>query len=189
VEWPLVRWLAAGSVPAALAAVALCQRLPPALREEWLRRAVAGALLVSALLTVARALHARRGGLPPAAVPRLRRPLTLAVGALTGALVGLTSVGSGSLLMAFLAVSYPMASRRLVGTDLAHALALTAASALAHGLAGNVNWALALAVIAGALPGALLGAALAGRVRDAVLRGGLAVALGVAGVALLGAQR
>ena len=104
------------------------------------------------------------------------------IGFVTGALVSMTSVGSGSLLLCVLALAYPLRARETVGTDLVHALGLSAAATLGHASAGRVDFALAGAVLAGAIPGVLTGARLATGVQEESLRAALAVVLVAIGV-------
>ena len=96
----------------------------------------------------------------------------------------MTSVGSGSLLLCVLALGYPLRARETVGTDLVHALLLSAAATLGHAHAGRVDVALAGAVLAGAIPGVLTGARLATGVQERSLRAALAVVLVAIGVPL-----
>lgn len=99
------------------------------------------------------------------------RPLlTVALGALGGFLVGLTSVGSGSLMVVLLTFLYPkLSAKALVGTDIVQAVPLVAAAALGHVLTGNFRLGLTAALLIGGIPGALIGARLSsGRATRAV---------------------
>ncbi len=173
VHWPTVGRLAAGSIPGALAGMAILDRLPVEQIESWLTRFL-GCVLVAAgaalLLQATRAERSRPHRAPPATV-------TMGLGFLTGILVTMTSVGSGSLLLSVLALRYPLRAREAVGTDLVHALLLSAVAALGHAGAGRVDAALAGATLAGAVPGVLIGARLATSVRERALRRALAVVL------------
>ena len=110
--------------------------------------------------------------------------VTIGLGFVTGLLVSMTSVGSGSLLLCVLTLWYPLNARTIVGTDLIHALALSAAATVGHAAAGRVDVALAGTVLLGAVPGVLTGARLATTVPDRVLRTGLASVLIVIGTYL-----
>ena len=91
-----------------------------------------------------------------------------------GILVGLTSIGAGSLLMAGLALLYGLAASRSVGVDVVHGALLAAVAAVAHGLDGRVQFDLLLPLLLGSLPGVVIGSLLCGRVPSRPLR--LAVA-------------
>ena len=180
VHWPTVGRLAVGSIPGALAGMAILDRMPAERIESWLSHAL-GFVLVAAgaalLLRMTLAGRQRPRRTPPAAV-------TVGIGFVTGALVSMTSVGSGSLLLCVLALAYPLRARETVGTDLVHALGLSAAATLGHASAGRVDFALAGAVLAGAIPGVLTGARLATGVQEESLRAALAVVLVAIGVPL-----
>ena len=66
--------------------------------------------------------------------PPVIRPIpTIAVGALGGLLVGITSVGSGSVIMVALLMLYPTLSAvKLVGTDLVQAVPLVMSAAISN---------------------------------------------------------
>lgn len=90
---------------------------------------------------------------------------TVAVGAVGGFLVGLTSVGSGSLIMVALLLLYPaLSSVRLVGTDLVQAIPLVVAASVSHVIVTGVDWLVLVPLLVGGPPGTYLGARLAGRV-------------------------
>jgi uncharacterized membrane protein YfcA len=99
-------------------------------------------------------------------------------GVLLGLLVTLTSVGAGAIGVTVLAALYPMLpARRLVGTDIAHAVPLTLLGGLGHFGLGNVDTGLLLGLLIGSIPGILLGARLAGLAPEWLLRPLLAVTL------------
>src|SRR5207245_4142223 len=104
------------------------------------------------------------------------------IGFATGLLVSVTTVGSGSILIFVLARFFPLRARQLVGTDLAHAFLLSVVAAAGHGFAGRLDPALAVAVLAGAVPGVIAGALLAGKVPERPLRTAPATMRGPAGV-------
>jgi hypothetical protein len=130
------------------------------------------ALLVGAAAMVLRALTRRgHGGLLPATELDVKPLPTVAVGLVGGLMVGLTSVGSGSLMIVLLLFLYPMVSASgLVGTDLVQAIPLTAAAALGQLLFGHVVFAVTLSVIIGSVPAVLVGSLLSSRAPDRLLR-------------------
>lgn len=161
VRTDLVRWLTLGSVPAALAGVLLLRAFGTEHVDHWLRQAIGIALLASAgsMVLRARITAMRASGHAPLAPAVLNRPATLAIGVLGGLLVGMTSVGSGSVIIVLLLTVYPsLTSAELVGTDLVQAVPLVAAAAFGHMLFGDVRFGLTAALLVGALPGVLIGA-------------------------------
>jgi hypothetical protein len=119
--------------------------------------------------------------------PVIKPVKTLLVGALGGLLVGVTSVGSGSVIMVALLMLYPMLSAvRLVGTDLVQAVPLVLAAAIANVVAqGGLDLAITIPLIIGSVPGTIWGSRLAPKVPQSVLRRGIVVVLTMSGVALL----
>ncbi len=90
-----------------------------------------------------------------------RRLFTILFGATGGYLVGLTSIGSGSVMAVILLLLYPLAPAVIVGTDIAHAMVLSFVTGFAHMLNGNVDFALAGTLLLGSIPGVLVGSRLA----------------------------
>jgi uncharacterized membrane protein YfcA len=115
------------------------------------------------------------------------KPLpTIAIGALGGLVVGMTSVGSGSLIIVLLLVLYPsLTASELVGTDLIQAIPLVGAAALGHLLLGDAKLALIGSLLLGAIPGVVLGAHLSSRAPSRVIKPLLAVVLVGSGIKLL----
>src|SRR6266540_4969518 len=160
VNWSLVRWLCAGSVPSAFLGVLLMRLLGD---DATVQRAVQAALAIALLLAAAGlVVKAVRGsGSRSSEAPPIRvRPLpTALLGAVGGLVVGLTSVGSGSLIIVVLLALYPaLRANDLVGTDLVQAIPLVAAAALGHAFFGDLRLDIAAAVLAGSIPGVLIGA-------------------------------
>ena len=166
----LVLWLSAGAVPAALAGVLLLRVIGPGRADDLLREMLGVALLASAVAMLVRPLleHASP---QPFASRRIRPVIPIALGAVGGFLVGITSVGSGSVMIVMLLVAYPgLRTTELVGTDLALSVPLLATAAAGHLLFGDVRLAMAGSLLVGALPGVYAGARLSSRAPDAVLR-------------------
>ena len=180
VHWPTVGRLALGSIPGAVVGLAILGALPVAQIDYWLTRAL-GVVLVLAGGALWLRVHLN-GKLRPATQPATR--VTVAIGFVVGVLVATTSVGSGSLLLCALVLAYPLGARTTVGTDLVHALFLSAAATVGHAAAGRVDVALAGLVLAGAIPGVLLGARMSVAVPERVLRAGLATVLLLLGIHL-----
>jgi uncharacterized membrane protein YfcA len=92
---------------------------------------------------------------------RRRRMFTVVFGAFGGYLVGLTSIGSGSIMAVILLLLYPMVPAVIVGTDIAHATVLSLVVGLAHMTQGNVDFSLAGSLLLGGIPGVLVGSRVA----------------------------
>ena len=198
VNLPLVRWLMVGSVPSAFAGVLVLRQLGSgAVVQERIKLILGVALLLAAASIAAKGLlqvrSARRLlGLDDEAAARARpfrvRPLpTVLVGAAGGLVVGMTSVGSGSLMIVMLLLLYPMLrSSELVGTDLVQAIPLVGSAALGHVLFGDFRLDLTASLLLGSVPGVYLGARVSSRAKDAVIRPSLALVLVASGLKLLG---
>ena len=114
-----------------------------------------------------------------------RRLFTILFGALGGYLVGLTSIGSGSVMAVILLLLYPLAPAIVVGTDIAHATVLSLVTGFAHLLNGNVDLGLAGLLLIGSIPGVLIGSRLAPRLPGKPLTIVLAIMLVFVGTRLL----
>lgn len=188
----LAGWLILGSVPMAFVGPYLVKALTddPAQLEKTLKLCIGVALLFAASTYALRLYinlgRVRRGIATPDDNPRIRPLPTLAVGMLGGLLVGVTSVGSGSVIMIALLMLYPgLSAVRLVGTDLVQAVPLVLSAALANIAIHGLDWQLVIPLVTGSVPGTLLGARLAPRVPQSVIRRGIVIVLTMSGVALL----
>ena len=199
VNFALVRWLMVGSVPAAFAGVLVLRHLGDgAAVQARIKQTLGLALLLAAASIAAKALLQTRraqraalgmaGGEAAAARPFQLRPLpTVLTGVVGGLVVGMTSVGSGSLMIVLLLVLYPMLrSSELVGTDLVQAIPLVASAAVGHLLFGDFQLGLTVSLLVGSIPGVFLGARLSSRANDAVIRPALTLVLLTSGLKLLG---
>ncbi|WES66188.1 sulfite exporter TauE/SafE family protein [Microbacter sp. GSS18] len=199
VHWRIVLWLVVGSVPAAFSGALIISAIGPiAGVNAFVKTALGVVLIVAAVGLVARAYlqlverqRIARGEIAPRGEAesdvRVRVVPTVIVGVVGGLMVGLTSVGSGSLIIVALMALYPVLSaNRLVGTDLVQAVPLVIAAAAGHLLYGDVDWAVVWPLIIGSVPGAFLGAQLSSRISGGIVRRALAIVLVVAGLKLLG---
>jgi uncharacterized membrane protein YfcA len=116
------------------------------------------------------------------------RPIpTIVLGAVAGFIVGITSVGSGSIIIVALLLIYPgLKASSLVGTDLTQAIPLVGAAALGHLLFGDFSMTITASLLLGAVPGAFIGAHISSRAPGGVIRRALAVLLLASGLRLLG---
>lgn len=189
VHFALVRWLVLGSVPAAFLGVWLLTHLTRGEKlESIVKLALGVALLLVATTLVAREFFRGRGQEQDALGQVTVKPLqTLLIGAMGGLVVGVTSVGSGSLMMIALLLLYPgLRLRQLVGTDLVQAVPLVASASVAHILFGHFQLALTGSILIGALPGVYLGARLSSRAPDHLIRPVLVAVLSASGLKLVG---
>jgi len=119
--------------------------------------------------------------------PSPRPRPTAVLGLLGGIVVGMTSVGSGSLIIIALMALYPgLKASQLVGTDLAQAVPLVASAALGHILFGDFSMALTLPILIGSIPGVYVGAHLSARLPGGLVRRALAFVLFASALKLLG---
>jgi hypothetical protein len=183
VDWALAGRLALGSVPAAGLTLLLLARLD--VQGQGGAELISLGLGIALLLTSASLIFrrrlldlARRRSANAGFLQRHVAGLTVAVGAIVGVLVTISSVGAGALGVTALTFLYPnLATRRLVGSDIAHAVPLTFVAGLGHWWLGKVDVALLVSLLAGSLPGIALGARFAARVPERTLRGLLASVL------------
>ena len=196
----LVRWLCVGSIPGAFCGVLMLRALGSGERLTDVLLVVMGAVLVVAsvglvakaylnLLDRQRRRMAGRQAAPEQAIATVSvRPLATAlVGAGGGVVVGMTSVGAGSLMIVALLLLYPsLRAGQLVGTDLVQAVPLVASASLGHVLFGDFALGLTGSVLVGAIPGVWLGARLSSRSRGGLVRRALAMVLLASGLKLLG---
>jgi hypothetical protein len=196
VDWRLVGWLTAGSVPSAFAGAVLIGVIGHrAGVQDNLKLVIGVALCASVAMMVVRQLLDRRNRRRDAAAgrpvdveqPIVVRPLrTVAIGVIGGFAVGMTSVGAGSVIIALLLLAYPsLRPAKLVGTDIVQAIPLVAAATLGHLIFGDVQFALTAALLLGALPGVYLGARLSARGPAALIRPVVAGVLLASALALL----
>jgi uncharacterized membrane protein YfcA len=187
VDLRLVKWLALGSVPSAFLGVLVLRSLGNgAAVQSDLKIMLGVALLVAAAAMVAKAVL-QRGRVSSDAPVRVRPLPTLAIGAAGGLIVGMTSVGSGSLMIVLLLVLYPrLTAGRLVGTDLVQAVPLVLSAAIGHLLFGDFVFSLTASLLLGSVPGVYIGARVSSRSNDAIIRPILVTVLTGSALSLLG---
>lgn len=187
----LVKWLVMGSVPTGFAGAFIVDGLgAEETQEEFLRLAIGIALLITAATYTLRLLMQLREVTAGRAVtdddPPVRVGATLTVGIVGGFLVGITSVGAGSLMMVSLLLLYPsLQAVKIVGTDLVQAVPLVIAAAASHVIVSGVDWEVLIPLIIGGTPGTFLGARLAHGVSQAVIRRSIVILLTLTGLALI----
>jgi uncharacterized protein len=193
VDRQMLLWLMAGSVPSAFAGVFVLRWLGRGQDIQQVVQTALGAALLcaAAAMLVREALRLRKSG--PSATSggptsRLRRLATILVGAIAGLVVGMTSAGSGSLVIVAMMFLYPwLPTNRLVGTNLTQAIPLVGSAALAHVLFGDFHLSVALPILLGAIPGVYIGARVSSQAPSRLLNPILALVLLASGLKLLGA--
>lgn len=199
VNLALVGWLCLGSVPAAFCGVLILRSFgSSAQAQEAIKFALGIAILFTAFMLLVRAYlrlveraRSRDGLGEPLPVNRPERhvrPLpTLLLGVVGGLIVGMTSVGSGSLVIMGLMLLYPgLKASQLVGTDLVQAVPLVASAAIGHAIFGDLDLTISLPLIIGSIPGAYIGARLSARLPGGWIRRALAFVLLASGLKLIG---
>ena len=190
IEWDVLAWLATGSLPATLAALAWLHWAHPdtATLAMLIRHTLAFILVISAIANFAFPwlVRRRRRSDAPASPTTTRKLLTLLLGLIIGVMVVLTSVGAGAIGMIALLVLYPTLSiKRLIGTDVVHAIPLTLLAGLGHLSLGTINLSVLGLLLIGSVPGIALGVRATGTAPDWIVRNVLAVVLIVAAVLLV----
>lgn len=177
VERGIVKWLLVGSVPAAFAGVFITRLFGAGeLLQSRVQVILGAALVVASVGIVGKSYFdaRRQRGLDlyvDGGAIKYRPAATVLVGALVGLIVGMTSVGSGSLMIVLLMLVYPMlTSRRLVGTDLVQAVPLVGAAALGHVLVGDFKLSLTVSILLGSIPGVYVGSRLSASAPDIAVR-------------------
>lgn len=184
IDWGITGWLTLGSVPAAALTLWFLGSLhtAPDAMNAVIKQALGFVLLLTALAIFFKKrllafAHRRAGGATQLSGHTLNG-LTVLTGAILGVMVALTSIGAGALGTVALFLLYPsLETRRLVGTEIAHAVPLTLIAGLGHASMGNMNWAMLGFMLMGSLPGIYMGSQLTGRIPDAWLRPFLALML------------
>jgi uncharacterized membrane protein YfcA len=210
VNFKVALWLACGSVPATFLSVGLVQFIRKhygnAVNGVILHAIGLTLILVAVLLVVKpylmrrieqRRLATQKQALLASENPeqkakpslwesRYRPLLTILVGAFVGFLVGLTSVGSGTLIIVSMAFLFPrLTAKELVGTDIFQAFMLLAAGAIGYLMAGTINWPIVGLLLIGSLPGVFLGSKLSKFIPEPWMRPVLASVLVISGWKLI----
>ena len=190
VDLSISTWMALGSVPAAVLGVVALKALQRGDKQSFddiVLIAVAAALVLCGITMLARRLLSSSIDSERAHVELTRgqKAAAVAFGLTIGFVLGVTSAGSGSLITVALILVFRITPRRVVGTDVFHAAILLWAAALAHLVAGDIDYGLAATILIGSLPGVWIGSALTSRVPVAALRTSLGLLLIGAGLALI----
>ena len=174
IEWPVVRRLATGSMPATIVTLAVLSfmNLESQAARSLITVVLCGALLMTAGVLIFRSTIVRfyRSRFPALDI-RNTAIVTVIVGAILGVLVAISSVGAGAVGVIALIILYPqLPMARIIGSDIAHAVPLTLIAGIGHWMIGTVDWHIFGSLLAGSLPGIILGSYFAIRVPESALR-------------------
>jgi hypothetical protein len=189
VNLKLVGWLAIGSIPGALAGTYTLGHLHGPGVDDFIKTTLGWVLVTAAVaMLVKGALQVRRKVEPAApGTIMLRAVPTITIGLVGGFIVGMTSVGSGSLMIVLLMILYPRISmRELVGTDLIQAVPLVGAAAIGTALWGHLQFSIIGSLLLGAIPAVWLGAHYSSKASDRVIRPVIVLAMSISALKLLG---
>jgi uncharacterized protein len=189
INFKLVKYLAIGSVPSAILAVLLLQFFGGSsyLQGELIKHVLGYVLIFVAITTIVRTLFSSKFKdnqfmLKPV---QEKKGVTITLGIVLGFIVGLTSIGSGSLFALAMLFLYKLKASELVGTDIAHAFILVSVSGLFYVGLGNVNFLLVSNLLAGSIPGVLSGSTLSAKVPVKPLRTLLGIVILISGIKLI----
>ncbi len=187
----LVGWMVLGSVPMAFLGAYLLHVMTHAKTAQTnIEKLLGAALLVGAAAMVLRYYMDRRSGATRAGVVHdvdVKPLRTIAIGMIGGLIVGMTSVGSGSLMIVMLLFLYPMlGANQLVGTDLTQAVPLTLAAALGALAFGHVEFGVTASLIIGSVPAVLVGSVLSSSAPDRYIRPAITFVIFASGLKYVG---
>lgn len=187
-------FLALGSIPASLLGVQTLEEIKnsydPAVVDTIMISIIGGVLMLAGSSLIYRTVFMktpeRKGGWDGLGKMSFkRRGFTVLFGAVGGYLVGLTSVGSGSIMAIILLLLYPLAPAVVVGTDITHATVLSMTTGFAHILYGNVNFGFVGLLLIGSIPGVILGSGVASKIPGTPLKVFLAGMITFIGITML----
>ena len=187
VDVPTALSLAKGSIPGGVLGSLVVFMLPRwyGNADVYLRQAIGAVLVVVGLVLIARLLGCPRIIDPSPHMGLLRGWGSIVWGAVVGFAVGLTSVGSGSLIAPFLMLLFPSAPAKVVGTDVFHAAILVSVTGALHAGSSPIQWVLITTLLAGSIPGVFLGSFLVPHLPAKTIRAGLAVLLLATGIKMV----
>ncbi len=191
VNFRLVGWMVAGSVPMAFLGAYLLHLMGQAKASQTnIEKALGAALLIGAAAMVIRFLLDRRAGHERKLVVHdlgVRPVPTVLIGMVGGLIVGITSVGSGSLMIVMLLFLYPMlGANQLVGTDLTQAVPLTIAAALGALAFGHIEFSVTASLIIGSVPAVIVGSFISSRAPDRYIRPAITFVIFASGLKYVG---
>jgi uncharacterized membrane protein YfcA len=189
IDFRIVKYLAIGSIPGAIVSITLLHVFNSFYhnQEKILAHGLGYVLIVVAIATLIKAMfdHKFKSNVWQLKSLEEKKGLTITIGALLGFIVGLTSIGSGSLFALFMLYFFRMNASQIVGTDIAHAFFLVTVAGTLHASMGNVDYMLALNLLLGSVPGVLLGSTLSAKAPTKLLRTVIASLILISGLKLI----
>lgn len=189
IDWLTVRYLAYGSLPAVVLAVVVLSYVKTSNYniEAVMKHSLGYVLILAAIATLFKTLfdHKIKPNRWQTAPIEEKRGLLIAIGAVLGFIVGITSIGSGSMYAIALMYLFNMSAARLVGTDIAHAFFLATLGGVLHAGLGNVNFGLAINLLMGSVPGVLLGSILTAKAPTKLTRTIISVLIMISGFKII----
>lgn len=192
VDWRVVGWMSLGSLPSAIATIFVIKHLIKFEKDVTgiITLTLGVALIFTAIALLIRSYVTRKqireiehSLISSGRFKQMQIPLTILVGVVLGILVTISSVGAGALGTLAILFLYPkMSTLKVVGTDLAHAIPLTAIAGFGHWTLGHVNFELLGTLLIGSLPGIWVGSHLSVKIPEKVLRLILATLLLIIGL-------
>ncbi|WP_438446630.1 sulfite exporter TauE/SafE family protein [Gorillibacterium sp. sgz5001074] len=186
----LVRYLAYGSIPGAISAVLILKAFDSVFHssESFTKHALGVVLIIASVATLVKPLlklKEKKSGEVEEHVVADKKILTVTVGFVLGFIVGLTSIGSGSLFALAMLYLFRLKTSEIVGTDIAHAFLLVTVAGIMHASFGNVDFALAGRLLIGSVPGVLIGSVLSAKLPPTPLRTAMAGIILISGLKLI----
>jgi uncharacterized membrane protein YfcA len=184
VHVPLAMWMLLGSAPLSLVGVQIASSFSEA-TDSTMGKVVGGALILGGLGFAVKAFLRGYVGQEDLHLTTRQKVIAIAIGASCGFVVGLTSVGSGTFFGLAMLLIYPLAARRIVGTDMLHAALLLWVAGAGHLIHGNVDLHAMAWLLVGSIPGVLIGSHYSIRVPERALRIAFAVTLVLSGIKIV----
>lgn len=185
----LVLFLAFGSIPGTVVSISLLQVFDYYFQnqEQIMKDFIGYVLVIVAAATIFQTYFSKYFNIAPVQVDPVKgkKTLTILIGFLLGFIVGLTSIGSGSLFALAMLYIHRIKSSELVGTDIAHAFALVTVAGFMHAGLGNVNFILAANLLIGSIPGIILGSSLSTKIPAKPLRTIMAIIIVLSGIKII----
>ncbi|RKD22641.1 hypothetical protein BEP19_10290 [Ammoniphilus oxalaticus] len=189
VNFTLVKYFAIGSVPSSIVAVSLLYLSDTFYRnqEVIVKHALGYILIAVALSSLFRTIFDSnfKENRWQLRTIQQKKGLTITMGVCLGFIVGLTSVGSGSLVAIALLYFFRLKSSELVGTDIAHAFFLVTAAGFMHASFGSVNFPLVFNLLIGSIPGVIVGSSLSAKIPTKPLRAVVCVVILLSGIKMI----
>lgn len=188
IDFKLVKLLAIGSIPGALIAILFMELYPPLhdIQETVVKHMLGIVLIVVALASIAKVWFSKLEENRWQAKPLMeKRALTITIGIFLGFIVGMTSIGSGSLFALAMMFFYRLGAAKLVGTDIVHAFFLVTAAGIVHAGFGNIDYGLAFNLLIGSVPGVIVGSSLSAKLPSKPLRTVMAAIILISGLKLI----